>query len=76
MPSRVQGSSSEEEHNHELTQVGLPTKTKEAVTQLFNNGVTKPNPILKALREMGVTSPKKRKLQSFLTSLRAKQGNI
>jgi len=37
-------------HNHELTEVGIPKTTKDAIVQLFTAGITKPNAILRALK--------------------------
>jgi len=64
---------SDASHNHELKQPGLPDDIKEAVSELFQVGVTKPNAILSALRAKGVTPPKKKKLQHYLTKLRSDQ---
>jgi len=67
---------SDGDHNHELTPTGLPDATKQAVSELFLLGVTKPNAILKALRAKGVCTPPKKKLNHYLPKLRADNSKI
>jgi len=59
-------------HNHELIVVGIPKTTKNESVHLITARISKPNAILRALRGQNIAEPKKRKLEEFLSRLRAK----
>jgi hypothetical protein len=53
----------EKPHDHFVEKiVGIPGDVKQKIDELFNSGLTKPKPILRNIRESGLTS-------TFLTTL-------
>ena len=61
-----------EHANHEKN-CGIPKDTKAAIQDLFAVGVTKPNAILRSLRDKGLPEPHTRQLRNYLAQLRLKK---
>ena len=57
------------EHEHESSHRGIPDSTKEATTQIFKAGTTRPNLILEQLRMKGIEELEKGKLVNFLVAV-------
>ena len=63
---------SDREHTHDVDGARQPItiETKAKITELYTNGVTKPQLILNALTKQGITQPRKSMLTAFLKTLK------
>lgn len=74
MDERVSIYSIDCEHaNHKNSSYGLDETTKDAISEIFETGVEKPNAIIAALKRKNVLEPSKSQLVSFLKQLRKKK---